>query len=213
MERDALIRKVLARMDEVSHADSIDVLPNPTVSTLLEDGLDSFLLIIPTHLIKDHVISFQSYTQGVYEDLTTGYVVLPANYLKLVCFRLTSWQRPVIEAISVDNPLYQIQFNKVLKGSVSRPIVAIRYNHSLKANILEYFSTKNNIHSIAEANCVAKTTIEELQEDLTDAYAWYIASTALGVMQDTEGQKNAYNKFMEYLTMNSLNNTLQNSKQ
>lgn len=203
MERDEIIRKVLARMDEVTHAEQVEVIPDPAINQLLEDGLRTFLMTVPVHLIKSHIESFASSPAYPYADNATGYVPLPGNFLRLVIFRMEKWKQPVVHPIYSESPEYQLQFNRYLRGSIDRPVVAIR-TQSSKGQILEYYSTVNNNHVIAEALCVGMTDIEHLQDDLVDPYTWLVASTALGTMGDVTGSQHAMQKFTEYITLNSI---------
>lgn len=203
MERDIIIRKVLARMNEVTHAEQVDIIPDALIGQMLEEGLRSFLMTVPVHLIKDHVLYFASTPAIVNtQDNTTGYVPLPPTFLRLIIFRLHTWKTPVTSAISADSPEYRVQFNRHLRGSINRPVVAIR-TQSSKQQILEYFSTQNNDHTIDEALCVSLPVVEQLQDDLVDAYCWMVASTVLGVMGETAGAQMAMQKFSEYITLNS----------
>ena len=206
MERDALIKKVLARMDEVSHADSVDIVPDPTISMLLDDGIDTFLLMVPNHLIKDHIFDFIGNPTNAI-DHYTGTIDLPEDYLKLVIFKMHTWKRPVTKAIYPDDPDYKLQSNKYLRGTPDRPVAAIRVNPVTGSQMIEYYSTTSNDHSVTEALCVTKTTPEELQDNLTDAFTWYVAATAYGTMGDERGASFCIGKLNDFIQSNTLINS------
>lgn len=203
MERDIIIKKVLARLDEVSHSESIDLVPDPTISLLLDEGIDTFLLMVPNHLIKDHLYDFSAGSNEVY-DHYTGFITLPENYLKLVRFRMHSWKRPVTEPIYPSSPEYVLQSNKYLRGTPDRPIAAIRYSPDYETQVCEYYSVYENDHSVTEAHCIVKTTPQELQENLTDPFAWFVASTAAAVQGAEKAAQYAMGKVQEFLQVNTL---------
>lgn len=211
MERDIIIKKVLARLDEVSHAESIDLVPDPTISLLLDDGIDTFLLLVPNHLIKDHLYDFTGGNLVTY-DHYTGYIALPENYLKLVKFRMHSWKRPVTEPIYSTSPEYRLQSNKYLRGTPDRPVAAILYAPAEFSQVVEYYSVSQNDHTCTEAQCVIKTTPDDLQDSLTDPFSWFVASTVASVQGAEKAAQYAMGKVQEFIQANSLINSGQQQK-
>lgn len=192
MERADLIKKVLARMDEVSHADNEDMLPNPTIDLLLDDGVDAFLSFIPVNRIKDHLGSFDTAEKVSYETNATGHVKVPDDFIKLVSFKMQGWKMALTEFS--DDSTRRLQSNKYLRGSVDRPEIYFRNNGT--SNIIEYYSI-NEAPVVTEAAYIKKTTPEQLQADLVDNYCWFVAANVLGVMKDVEGEKLARQRTFE----------------
>lgn len=57
----------------------------------------------------------------------SGWVQLPDDFLRLVCFRMSDWSRSVTEAVSEDDAVYQMQRSRYagIRGNPQRPVVAI----------------------------------------------------------------------------------------
>lgn len=62
-------------------------------------------------------------------DVGVGYGIihLPDDFMRLVCFQMSDWCRPVTEAITEESPLYDLQRGSVasLRGNPENPVVAI----------------------------------------------------------------------------------------
>jgi hypothetical protein len=72
----------------------------------------------------------------------TGYLNLPADFLRLVVFQMEGWNIGVFEVISDDDPLYAVQKSKFLgvRGGPNKPVCAITYNPG--GQTLEYYSVR-----------------------------------------------------------------------
>lgn len=78
------------------------------------------------------------------EDGTTGYILLPDSFMRLVQFKMSDWSKPVFSAITTNHPAYELQSSGVkgLMGNPSKPVAAVvARNSGLK---LEFYSCKNN---------------------------------------------------------------------
>lgn len=69
-----------------------------------------------------------------------GHINLPADFLRLLTFKMSDWSHPVIDAITEDDPLYQLQSSRYggIRGNVQRPVVAV--THRANGLSLEFFS-------------------------------------------------------------------------
>ena len=70
----------------------------------------------------------------------SGYVVLPRDFMRLVSFRMSDWDRAVTAAITEDDPLYAQQRSRYvgIRGCPERPVVAI-VNRPV-GMVLEFYS-------------------------------------------------------------------------
>lgn len=57
----------------------------------------------------------------------SGHIQLPDDFLRLVCFQMSDWDRPVFSAIGEDSPEYIRQSSKYggIRGNTHRPVVAV----------------------------------------------------------------------------------------
>mgnify|MGYP003213579236 FL=1 len=68
------------------------------------------------------------FSSGIYWNGDgSGWVLLPDDFMRLIAFRMSDWERTVYEAISVDDPLYAKQSSryKGIRGNVQKPVCAI----------------------------------------------------------------------------------------
>lgn len=101
-------------------------------------------------------------------DQGSGYILLPDDFLRLVVFEMSDWERPVFTAISATHPAYKRQRSrfKGIRGNVQRPVVAI-LNNNVKSSQqsvdavyltndsiglrLEFYSSKDNKATVKRA--------------------------------------------------------------
>ena len=68
-------------------------------------------------------------------------IPLPADFMRIVIFKMTGWTRPITDPISDTSPLYAMQHSKYtgIKGGVEKPVAAITSVAGQK--VLEGFSS------------------------------------------------------------------------
>lgn len=81
----------------------------------------------------------------------SGWIALPENFMRLLIFKMSDWERPVYEPITAADPQYQLQFSryKGLRGNPQKPVVAIVSRAEGRA--LELFSCKNDSATVEQA--------------------------------------------------------------
>lgn len=156
------------------------------INSLLDECTKNTLMLAPIHVLSGtpETVTPTAYSSvTTHNDYGTGWFPLPTGYLRLVSFKMTDWERPVIIPISTASKLYLKQKNKYLRGGLSKPVAAItwRNNSGAGQKIMEYFSSY--VHTVDHFICVSDTLAENLQSDLTDALTWI---TAAKILQITE---------------------------
>lgn len=81
----------------------------------------------------------------------SGWTLLPEDFMRLIIFKMSDWERPVYEAITAADPQYQLQFSryKGLRGNPQKPIVAIVSR--AEGRVLELFSCKDTNATVEQA--------------------------------------------------------------
>ncbi|MBD5163511.1 MAG: hypothetical protein HDT09_02265 [Bacteroidales bacterium] len=81
----------------------------------------------------------------------SGWLHLPEDFLRLIVFRMSDWERPVSRAISNADPAYNLQFSrcKGLRGNPQNPVVAVTLRG--EGLILEFWSCHTNQAKIVQA--------------------------------------------------------------
>ena len=130
MTRDEIKTRVLAKMDEVETMTGASQNPSDVlIEKLMDESALNMLRNVPVHLIPPVKVNTLALNFIHEKDLEngTGYIALPADFLRLYSFKMASWERPATDFISIANAEYYKQKNKALRGGVSKPVVVINY--------------------------------------------------------------------------------------
>ncbi len=94
-------------------------------------------------------------------DLESGWVLLPDDFMRLIAFRMSDWERTVYAAISVDDPLYAKQSSryKGIRGNVQKPVCAVVNRAEGKA--LEFYSCNSEDAYVSRASYLPYPYIDE----------------------------------------------------
>lgn len=112
----------------------------------------------PVHFLEEG----HDFGDAVYwGDLESGWVLLPDDFMRLIAFRMSDWERTVYAAISVDNPLYTKQSSryKGIRGNVQKPVCAIVNRAEGKA--LEFYSCNSEDAYVSRASYLPYPHIDE----------------------------------------------------
>lgn len=197
MERLELINIVRRKMDEVAAADTplqpVTIADENSMDTIIESLLDEsareILLKAPIYRL-DVTSATPSPVQNS-SDLVTGYIQAPDDFLRLVSLRMSDWQRPVTELSTHGDAVAMRQYNRHIRGGVSRPVGIAGRNS--KGVIIEYFSTLADKHTVTEFLYIKKSHAEEIKDSqMIDALTWICAGKTLSVMGNISQAQNAY---------------------
>lgn len=69
-----------------------------------------------------------------------GWVLLPDDFMRLVCFKMSDWEAAVYHAVYADDPIYYLQYSpfESLQGCPQKPVCALVNRPEGQA--LEFFS-------------------------------------------------------------------------
>ena len=96
--------------------------------------------VAPTHLLE----AGHNFGDAIFwDDLESGWVLLPHDFLRLIVFEMSDWERAVYNAITPEAPEYaqQRQRVKALRGTAQRPVCALTTRPEGRA--LEFYSCKS----------------------------------------------------------------------
>lgn len=120
-----------------------------------------------------------------------GFTMLPDDFLRIVSFQMTDWERPATSAITEDNPLYARQRSRFvgLKGCPQRPVIAIVTYPTGKA--LEFFSCRGGEKvAVRRARYIAIPEVTsskiDLPEKCYDGIIYTIAAMVSSVLKDND---------------------------
>ena len=112
----------------------------------------------PAHLLEEG----HNFGETVYwGDLESGWVLLPQDFMRLIVFEMSDWERPVFMAISASDPQYALQRQRVkaLRGTAQRPVCVITTRPEGKA--LEFYSCKSEEAYVRKALYMPYPKIDE----------------------------------------------------
>jgi len=132
-------------------------------------------------------------------DQESGWIVLPDDFMRLVVFEMSDWERPVYEAITPADPQYAKCRSRVkaICGTAQRPVVAIGVRP--EGRVLEFYSCKNEQAVVSRGVYIPypaiTTTIEtdgdevegvDISERCYDAVVYTIAALVLTAISEPD---------------------------
>ncbi len=151
-----ILREVRVSLDENGVSD--ELLRTGDVETLSLDDIirqkvpEAVRLVhtaAPTYLLE----SGHNFGDAVYwGDLESGWVLLPDDFMRLLMFRMSDWERTVYTAISTEDEEYERQRSrfKGIRGTSQKPVCAIALRPEGK--VLEFYSCKSEEAEVAVAS-------------------------------------------------------------
>lgn len=129
--------------------EDIDTLSlNDIVRSKIVEAVRRVVTEAPTHLL-DGGLPFGDAI--FWRSKGSGWTLLPEDFMRLLVFKMSDWERPVYEPITAADPQYQLQFSryKGLRGNPQKPVVAIVSRAEGRA--LELFSCKDSTATVEHA--------------------------------------------------------------
>lgn len=153
-----------------------------------------YWLLTPGHNFEDDEVGI------VWKDNDTcGYVMLPEDFMRLLVFEMSDWERPVYTTITPLDPLYKRQSSRVkaLRGTAQRPVCVIGMRPTGK--VLEFYSCKSDEALVTQAVYLPYPRIEEdvnthaelieICEQVYDAVVYTVAALTLTSCGEPERAK------------------------
>lgn len=139
--------------------EDIDTLSlNEIVRSKIEEAVRRVETTAPTFLLEEG----HTFGDSVFwEDNNSGWTLLPDDFMRLIAFRMSDWERTCYNAISVDDPLYDLQSSrfKGVRGNVQKPVCAVVNRAEGKA--LEFYSCDNEEAYVKRATYLPYPKIDD----------------------------------------------------
>lgn len=83
-----------------------------------------------------------------WDNYESGFVILPDDFMRLMSFKMSDWEKTITQAITEDSPLYAKQSSryKGVRGNWQKPVVAIV--NRPEGRVLEFYSCKDNLAEV-----------------------------------------------------------------
>lgn len=150
-----IVRDVRVAIDENKTSEQlmvdgdIDTLSlNDIARSKVKEAVRRVVTAAPVHLLDGGV----PFGDAVFwRDKSSGWILLPDDFMRLLIFRMSDWERPVYEPITAASARYQLQFSrhKGLRGNPQKPVVAVVSRQ--EGRVLELFSCRDNSATVAQA--------------------------------------------------------------
>uniref|UniRef100_UPI0040567D39 hypothetical protein n=1 Tax=Alistipes sp. TaxID=1872444 RepID=UPI0040567D39 len=180
--RSDIIAKAFVYLDEVSaHQDEVNASAFPCEKLLDESG-EWVLRVVPLHALGEGkrlcCDSLKANADG------TGSLTLPADFVRLLSFRLSDWKRPVLSPILESDPRYMHQYDPILRGGPSKPVVVICNGNT---EIRYFTSSLGEDAKVVDARYVGYSVVtDSFPKRLRDILAWRLAEQVSWVMGDAD---------------------------
>ena len=155
-QQDKIIRDVRRIIDRNANSHTLELIGDVDTLSLdviiagnAESGVKMAETDAPFYLLDG---GFNFSDSIFWEDETSGWILLPEDFMRLIAFQMSDWDNAVYEAISCDDPNYIIQRSKIkgVRGTPERPVCAIGFRP--EGRVLEFYSTKDNTAYAMRAN-------------------------------------------------------------
>lgn len=196
MTESEVIDAVKVRMADIMPDNQTEVTAQPFIELLVNDCVENFYMMLPINLLP--VTSFvSSATDNKCITMPDGSGILvyrkqvPADYIRFIEFQCNTWTHSATTLLKQGSPEHNAQYNKNMFGGNTRPKVTLVIDSDQGRSIEYYNYDLGTIPVISIATCAVKGTLEEIPDNLIDAYAWYVASVAYEAMEEPEASKSA----------------------
>lgn len=139
--------------------EDIDTLSlNDIIRSKIEEAARRVESYAPVHFLEEG----HDFGDAIYwADKGSGWTLLPDDFMRLIAFRMSDWERTCYSAISADDPTYALQSSryKGIRGNVQKPVCAVVNRAEGKA--LEFYSSKSTSAYVARASYLPYPKIDE----------------------------------------------------
>lgn len=175
--------------DQLLKDEDIDTLSlEEIIRSKIEEGARRVELNAPTHFLEEGHHFGDSICRG---EMGSGWILLPDDFMRLIAFRMSDWERTVYAAVSSDDPIYTRQSSRYpgIRGNIQKPVCAIV--NRPEGKVLEFYSCKNENAQIDRATYLPYPTIDEndgidICERCYRAVVYMTASLVLTAYGDAE---------------------------
>ena len=190
-----IVKEVKIAIDENVDSTSMEGLPDEDtlkLNEIVESKVVDAAMVIESNAPAYMLDSGKAFGESIGWDgqpgYGAGYIHLPDDFMRLVCFQMSDWDYAVTLAITEDSPQYQMQRSRFagVRGNPQKPVVAITSQPI--GLVLEFFSCYSGENAfIKKARYIPIPRIKNGKIDLCEKlrravvyYTAYLAALSLG---------------------------------
>lgn len=213
MERvllDDLLKEVRITLDEnqteseylESSTDNMEL--DEIIRARLPEAARAIVEMCPVSLLNADALAFGT-DEKVADTDGSGYVVLPDDFLRLVGFKLVSWNRAVTSAAEEGSATGLMQRNGFTRGTPLKPVCVFGHREDGK-RIMEYFIAGEDNHEVERALYVPLPSVvtEESGDtlDIPHLLRESVVNYCAGLTEISRGNQEAGDLFLKLATSN-----------
>jgi len=160
------------------------------IRSKIEEGIDAVHSMAPSRML-DTGHAFGGDETLYWGELESGWVMLPDDWLRLVVFEMSDWERPVYDAIAADTPRARQTRSRVkaLRGTAQRPVCVLGVRPEGK--VLEFYSCKSRAARVTRGVYIPRAEIDdhggvEVGEQCYRAAVYNIGALVMAVQGEAE---------------------------
>ena len=181
------------RVDEalLDDADADTLTLDELIKSKVEEGIDMVHREAPYHMLE------QGHTFGDaihWGELESGWILLPDDYMRLVVFEMSDWEKAVYEVMSVADARYAQMRSRVkaLRGTAQRPVCVLGVRP--EGRVLEFYSCKSESATVRRGIYTPYTRIDDdggadISELCYESAVYRIAGLALASLGEEQLSK------------------------
>lgn len=131
---------------------------NDVIYSKIEEGVQRVhMMSLPQYLEEGHNIGDSIRWTGN----GSGWVLLPDNFMRLIVFQMSDWERAVYEPLTISDPRYKLQSSryKGIRGNFQKPVCAIV--NRPEGKVIEFYSCKDETAHISQGSYLPYPKIDE----------------------------------------------------
>ena len=145
--------------EQLLRVDDIDTLSlNDIIRSKVVEAVRRVETAAPVHFLEEGHL----FGDAVFWDkLGSGWVILPDDFMRLIAFKMSDWERTVYAAISVDDPIYAKQSSryKGIRGNTQKPVCAVV--NRAEGKVLEFYSCNSTDAYVSRASYIPYPHIDK----------------------------------------------------
>ena len=125
----------------ISTGDADTLSMDDIIRSRIVDGVRKVHCEAPIHLLEEgHFLGDSVY----WEPMECGWIILPDDFMRLVAFKMSDWERTVYDTVAIDSAMYARQSSryKGIRGNVQKPVCAIV--NRPEGKVLEFYSCNSD---------------------------------------------------------------------
>ena len=160
---DELVKEVRVTLDEnqveseylQSSTENMEL--NEIIRSKMPDAVRGIVEMCPVSLLNADALTLADDDRTENED-GIGFVVLPNDFLRLVSFKLASWNRSVTSVADEESPTGLMQRNAFTRGTPMKPVCVLSHKADGR-RVLEYFTASGGNDTVERALYVPNPSI------------------------------------------------------